>query len=146
MCNKEKFWPVLCDAIGRPELGSDPYYASFADRLRNRDQLTEVLYDALSTHTTDEWIEKFAGRLLAALVNEITKALDSPFARSSGQIISHEVLDGSSVTSTGLAIRIPVQVLLANGTPAMAQDLDEVLSEIGVSREQLEKLEARKIV
>ena len=68
MCNKEKFWPVLCDAIGRPELGSDPDYASFADRLRNRDQLTEVLYDALSTHTTEEWMEKFASRVLAALV------------------------------------------------------------------------------
>ena len=146
MCNKEKFWPVLCDAIGRPELGSDPDYASFADRLRNRDHLTEVLDDALSTHTTDEWMEKFAGRVPAAPVNDIAKALENPFARSTGQIISYDAPDGTTVTSTGPAIRIPGQVPLAKGAPAMAQDLDEVLSEIGVSREQLEELKARKIV
>ncbi|MEM7751726.1 MAG: CoA transferase, partial [Pseudomonadota bacterium] len=84
MCNKEKFWPVLCEAIGRPELGTDPDYASFADRLRNRDQLTDVLDEALSTRTTEEWMETFAGRVPAAPVNDIAKALDNPFARSTG--------------------------------------------------------------
>lgn len=146
MCNKEKFWSVLCDAMERPDLGADPNYATFADRLRNRDELTGVLDEALSIRTTDEWMEKFAGRVPAAPVNDIAKALDNPFVRSTGQIISYDAPDGTTVTSTGPAVRIPGQAPLTKGAPAMAADLEDVLAEIGISVEQLEELKARKIV
>jgi len=33
MCNKEKFWPILCDMIGHPEWGRDPKFATFKERL-----------------------------------------------------------------------------------------------------------------
>lgn len=146
MCNKEKFWPVMCEAMDRPELATDPDYARFADRLRNRDQLTEVLDEAFSIHTTDEWMGKFAGRVPAAPVNDIAKALDNPFARSTGQIISYDAPDGTTVTSTGPAIRIPGQAPLTKGAPEMAADLEDVLAEIGITMDQLEELKARKIV
>ncbi len=146
MCNKEKFWPVMCKAMDRPELATDPDFARFADRLRNRDQLTDVLDEAFSIHTTDEWMEKFAGRVPAAPVNDIAKALDNPFARSTGQIISYDAPDGTTVTSTGPAIRIPGQAPLTKGAPEMAADLEDVLAEIGITMDQLEELKARKIV
>ena len=38
MCNKEKFWPVLCECIGRPEWSERPDYKDFAARLANRAQ------------------------------------------------------------------------------------------------------------
>jgi crotonobetainyl-CoA:carnitine CoA-transferase CaiB-like acyl-CoA transferase len=37
MCNKEKFWPILCERLGRPEWAEDPRFRSFKDRLANRD-------------------------------------------------------------------------------------------------------------
>jgi succinate--hydroxymethylglutarate CoA-transferase len=39
MCNKEKFWPILCDAIGRPEWAADPRFATFRARLAERDAI-----------------------------------------------------------------------------------------------------------
>ena len=36
MCNKEKFWPILCDAVGRPEWRRSRF-RSFKDRLANRE-------------------------------------------------------------------------------------------------------------
>ena len=36
MCQKEKFWRVLCEALGRPEWIEDPAFATFAARLKNR--------------------------------------------------------------------------------------------------------------
>ena len=36
MCNKEKFWPALCTAIGKDEWAEDPRFARFKDRLENR--------------------------------------------------------------------------------------------------------------
>src|SRR3546814_5197008 len=76
MCNKEKFWPVLASAVGHPEWADDPEFATFADRLRNRDRVTEMLDAALSTRTTAEWLALFGGKVPAAPVNDIQAALD----------------------------------------------------------------------
>ena len=146
MCNKEKFWPALCEAMERADLASDPDYATFADRLRNRDQLTDVLDDALSGRTTAEWMECFAGKVPAAPVNDIAAALDNPFAQSTGQIISYEAPDGTMVTSTGPAIRVPGEAPLANGAPALAADLESVLSEIGIDAEEREPLARKGVI
>ena len=42
MCNKQKFWPVLCEKVGRPEWSDDPRFASFKARLENRAELTRA--------------------------------------------------------------------------------------------------------
>jgi succinate--hydroxymethylglutarate CoA-transferase len=146
MCNKEKFWPALCEAIERPDLSADPEYATFADRLRNRDRLTDVLDDVLSARTTAVWMEQFAGRVPAAPVNDIAAALDNPFVRSTGQIISYDAPDGTSVTSTGSAIRVPGELPIARGAPALAADLESVLAEIGIGQEELATLKEKGVV
>ena len=146
MCNKEKFWPALCEAIERPDLSADPEYATFADRLRNRDRLTEVLDDVLSARTTAVWMEQFAGRVPGAPVNDIAAALDNPFVRSTGQIISYYAPDGTNVTSTGSAIRVPGELPIARGAPALAADLDSVLAEIGIGQEELATLKEKGVV
>src|SRR5690606_5815585 len=33
MCNKERFWPIFCRDIGRPELANDPRFVDFRARL-----------------------------------------------------------------------------------------------------------------
>jgi len=146
MCNKEKFWPALCEAIERPDLAANPDYTTFADRLHNRDRLTEVLDEALSARTTSEWMKRFGGKVPAAPVNDITAALDNPFARSTGQIISYEAPDGTNVTSTGPAIRVPGEAPIAQGAPALAADLASVLEEIGVEAEELQALKQKGVV
>ena len=36
MCNKQKFWSVLCEKLDRPEWAADPRFTTFAARLANR--------------------------------------------------------------------------------------------------------------
>src|SRR5690348_9882223 len=43
-CPKEKFWVLLCDAIGRPDLAEE--FPTFADRDRRRDELSPILDQA----------------------------------------------------------------------------------------------------
>src|ERR1044071_2077638 len=56
MCNKEKFWPILCERIGHPEWGADPRFRRFQDRLANRELVNRLLDEALSARTTAEWL------------------------------------------------------------------------------------------
>ena len=77
MCNKEKFWPALCGKLDRPEWIADPRFVTFTERLENRDTVTEILDEALSSRTTAEWLDHFAGVVPAAPINDIAEALDN---------------------------------------------------------------------
>jgi crotonobetainyl-CoA:carnitine CoA-transferase CaiB-like acyl-CoA transferase len=48
MCMTPKFWDALVGALGHPELGADPRFASTEARRAHRDELTTVLDSALS--------------------------------------------------------------------------------------------------
>lgn len=138
MCNKEKFWPALCNAIGQPELA--PIYPDFATRLKHRDRLTELLDEALSVKTTAEWMQEFGGAVPAAPVNDIGQALDNPFARSTGQQVRYQTPDGIEMGSTGPAIRMPGLPPLVNAAPPMAADEADILGGLGLSADDIEEL------
>src|SRR5207248_2130742 len=90
MCNKEKFWPVLCERLGRPQWAADPRFRSFKDRLANRDEVNRLLDEALSAHPTAEWLAHFAGQVPAAPVNDLKAALDNPFVAERGGIRDYD--------------------------------------------------------
>src|SRR5688572_5127276 len=91
MCNKEKFWPALCEKIGHPEWSDDERFRRFADRLKHRDPLTEMLDGELQKRTTAEWLAIFGGSVPAAPINDLAQALDDPFVAERGglQTLAH---------------------------------------------------------
>jgi crotonobetainyl-CoA:carnitine CoA-transferase CaiB-like acyl-CoA transferase len=51
----DKFWKILCDAMGDPAFASDPRYATKNARLENRASLDERLAALFKTRTLAEW-------------------------------------------------------------------------------------------
>src|SRR3954465_3043403 len=104
MCNKEKFWPVLCERLGRSEWAADPRFRTFKDRLKYRDEVNRLLDEALSAKTTQEWLLHFAGQGPAAPGNAPKAALDNPFVAERGgprsygraRMVAGPVRDGAS--------------------------------------------------
>src|SRR5258708_20850001 len=78
MCNKEKFWPILCERLGRPEWAGDTRFRSFKDRHANRAVLNPMLDNALSARTTQEWLDHFARPVPAAPGNALPQAPHNP--------------------------------------------------------------------
>ena len=79
MCMKEKFWETLAERIGRPELITDPRFATAAARRTNRNELTQVLDEAMSKKTTAEWLEVLSGHLPTAPIYDVAQAVANPF-------------------------------------------------------------------
>jgi len=52
--NKDSLWKRLADAMGRPELGDDPRYATHLARGENQDELDALINDWTKTLTVDE--------------------------------------------------------------------------------------------
>jgi succinate---hydroxymethylglutarate CoA-transferase len=146
MCNKEKFWPILCDLIGRPDLASDPRFCTFKERLSNRDQVTAILDAALEGRTTAEWLEHFAGRVPAAPVNDIASALNNPFVREQGRIWNIPHPTRADFKMVAAPFTCPGEELPKKHAPQLGQDTDEILSDCGFSLERIETLRQRGVI
>jgi crotonobetainyl-CoA:carnitine CoA-transferase CaiB-like acyl-CoA transferase len=141
MCNKEKFWPVLCDAIGRPEWRDREDYKDFKARLANRDRLTVELDAALSTRTTAEWIERFAGSVPAAPVHDVKAALDNAFVRDEGRVRAAGRGEGA-VHMLAPPVRCPGEDMPCEPAPALGADTDDILGRLGFAPHELARLRA----
>jgi crotonobetainyl-CoA:carnitine CoA-transferase CaiB-like acyl-CoA transferase len=109
MCNKEKFWPALCRALGRPEWAADPRFRTFADRLANRALVNEQVESELVKRTTGEWLVTFGGGVPAAPVLDVAQALENPFVTEHGRLfdVPHAAAAGGAYRAVAPPVRCP---------------------------------------
>jgi crotonobetainyl-CoA:carnitine CoA-transferase CaiB-like acyl-CoA transferase len=147
MCNKQKFWPILAERIGRPDLVTDARFASFQNRLANREVLTALLDDVLAARTTEEWLGVFAGTVPAAPVYDVGQALDNRFVTETGRIADFERREGGEpVRMLAGAIRVDGAATPARAAPVLGADTEAVLGRVGVGADALAELRARKVI
>ena len=130
MCNKQKFWPVLCDKLGRPEWSDDLRFATFKARLENRAELAALLDGALASRGTEAWLSHFAGEVPAAPVHDIARALGSEFVTQEDRVWRYEHPAGE-LRMVAPAFWIPGEDMPRRAAPALGADTDAVLHEIG---------------
>tara|TARA_R110000787_G_C13442928_1_gene446552 strand:- start:15593 stop:16789 length:1197 start_codon:yes stop_codon:yes gene_type:complete len=146
MCNKEKFWPALCNAIGKPEWGSDPRFKSFKERFDNRPLIEELLDAALSAKTTAEWLTVFAGSVPAAAINDVKQALDNPFVTDEGRIQEIPLEGHGTYKYMAPAVRSGGAPAPANPAPKLGADTEYLLRDAGYDDDQITALRDKKIV
>lgn len=145
MCNKEKFWVVLCQHIDRQDLINHPDYLTFKERLKNRDKLTILLDQELAKKTTDEWMAYFDGKVPAAPIYDVEQAMNNPYVQETGRIQTIHHTDSVSFQ----LVRSPVQCgeqLDLETSPELGQHTTQILRELGFSGEDISKLKSAGII
>ena len=147
MCNKEKFWPILADALDHPEWATDPRFANFATRLEHRGEVTEMLDAALMQRTTDEWLGLLRGIAPVAPVNDVAGALENPFAADQGRVAGFTGPDGGELLRM---LAGPVRVAGADqptkAGPSLGADTGDILRGLGLSDAEIEALRGKGVV
>jgi crotonobetainyl-CoA:carnitine CoA-transferase CaiB-like acyl-CoA transferase len=139
MCNKEKFWGVLCDQVGRPEWKTDPRFVDFKARLAHRDLITTLLDEALSALGTDEWLAQFAGQVPAAPIYDVKQALDNPYVAQSDRVQNIPVPGAPDLRLLASPVRFAGRP--ENGrAPTLGEHTEALLREAGVSAEAIAAL------
>ena len=146
MCNKEKFWPALCDQIGRPEWARDARFANFAARLEHRDVLTGLLDSELERRSTMEWLEQFAGTVPAAPIYDLAEALDNPFVTEHGRLQTLRHPSAGPFRLIAPPVRSGDEEAPARPAPALGEHTGELLRELGYDEREIERLGAEGIV
>ena len=139
MAQLPKFWTVLCERIGHPELAADERFATPAKRLANRDALTAELDAILGTAPTRAWLDALEGHLPVAPVFDVAQALDNPFLTETRMVdrVSHP--DGD-VRVLANPIRLDGERLPNRAGPLLGADTDAVLAEFGYGPEEVASL------
>ena len=145
MCNKERFWPILCGALGRDDWAKDPRFKTFKERLDNRPLIQDMLDSALSKKTTAEWLAEFAGVVPAAPIFNVQQALDNPFVKDQGRLQDIELAGHG----TYRYLRPPVQAAEAapaRPAPKLGEHTAAILGELGYDESRLTALKQGKVI
>ena len=146
MCNKEKFWGLLAQALGHPEWIDDPELCSFAARLKHRDRVTRELDAALMTAPTAVWLERLSGQIPVSPVYDVAQALDNPFVQERDNLVDFQYDDGRQARMTANPIRVPGVTLPTCAAPRMGQHNEALLREAGFDDAAIAKLRALGVV
>ena len=132
MCNKEKFWTALADAVGKPEWATDPEYSTFAARLKNREQVTQELDAVLTTATTAEWISRLGGKVPIAPVYDVQQALENPFVAEQQLVLDFQHPEHGKIRGVASPVRLGNSAVLpTRAAPRLGEDTDALLEELG---------------
>ena len=130
------------DAIGRPELKTDPRFDSAATRTKNAAAYFEVQATSLGHKTTDEWVELFDKLdVPAARYNSIDDLLTDPHLKDVG------FYKEENHPSEGKIHRTKLANVFSGGAretethaPRLGEHTRNVLTELGYAKEEIEAL------
>ncbi len=146
MAQIPKFWPILCDRIGHPDLTHDPRFATPAARLENRPALSSILDEIFLTEPMAHWQALLEGHVPVAPVYALDAALDNPWLHTIGMrdIVPHPDKPDLHVLSSPIKLngaRLPNQA-----GPLLGADSNTVLSDLGYDQGAIAQFRADGIV
>jgi len=129
----DALWAKFCACIGRPELVSDPRFATNPKRNENHGQLKTLLDEVFSSRSTDDWIASLeAAGIPCSPINRIHEVLEHPqlIARQMFVNVDHPKAGPSTV------IGVPIKLSATPGSvrepaPTLGQHSEEILKELG---------------
>ena len=129
----------FCEALERPDLASDPRYATISDRLANRDTLEVEVVAVLKTRPREEWVDRLrTAGVPGGAVRTPKEAVASP--ESTGRdMLQPAEYDGGMQDVIWSPLRLSATPPRKPGrVPLHGQDTDAVLADLlGYSAEQI---------
>jgi len=142
-------WERFCqDVLDRPDLLTDPGFATNSGRLDNRQAVRDLLTATFLTDTRENWIARMrAAGVPAGSVRAVGEALEAPEIRYRGMVreVEHPTAGTISMLASPLKLSgTPTADL--QPPPLLGQHTDEVLAAAGYSRAEVAVLRDKSIV
>jgi crotonobetainyl-CoA:carnitine CoA-transferase CaiB-like acyl-CoA transferase len=126
----EAHYRGICEAVGRPELATDPRFDSFASRRENLAALREALDAEILKRTTAEWEPLFAkAGALASRINTYGDWLADPHVQAVAAAPLYRVTEDTSLRVP----RLPGQPAFEAPAPRIGSHTRAVLGELGMA-------------
>ncbi|HXU88780.1 MAG TPA: CoA transferase [Methylomirabilota bacterium] len=134
----------FCRALGDDTLASDLRFATNDARLANYDEFRARVEQALATGTTAEWQERFErAQIAAGPVYELDEVFSDPQIKHLALIAEVDQPGYGTARMLGFPVRASATpAAIRRPAPLLGEHTAEVLGEIGVTADELERLVA----
>lgn len=147
--NKQEQWHAVTDVLNVPELKEDPRFKERDTRKANRNELTPILEAKLKEKNTEEWVALLnkSGVPSGAILN-LEDALLQPQAehRQTFNEVRVDELDRDVKLFNMTAKFSETPGVVETPPPTLSQHTEDILSSIGYSAEDVEKLKENGVV
>jgi formyl-CoA transferase len=140
-------WAPICDAIGKPEWKTDPAYTTPKARQPHIMDIFGTIEDWLKDKTKFEAVDilrKFD--IPCSPVLSMKELLNDESLRKSGSIVEVPHKVRGSYMTVGSPIKFSDLKVEITGSPLLGEHTDEVLAELGFSRDSIASMHANKAV
>ncbi len=148
MCSRPHMWVALAQAIGQPELASDPRFDTIEARITNADALYEIVAEWTQRHTKHEVM-----RILGEAGVPVGKNFDTrdlfrdEHLNERGFVHTLDHPEHGEIRLLGWGPRMSGSRVPIQRAPLMGEHSDEILeSDLGFSAERLEQLRGAGVV
>lgn len=127
----DKLWQSVCDAIGSPELASDPRFLTQALRARNQSALVEVLQPCFEQRTCAEWLDEMDERgVPCAPINDYATVLASEQLAAMGLVQPLTMPNGIRTRTTAFPVAMTnYSFEVFRSPPELGAQTDEVFAD-----------------
>ena len=141
-------WTSLCDAVGHPEWKDDERFKTPGGRDRYADERLNMTQEALLAGPAEQWLKilEEAGVPCAPVLKR-REMINHPQVEASGLIVESDHPVAGRIRQTRPAARYSVTTPeMRYGAPGHGEHNDEVLSEIGMSNDDIATLREKGVI
>jgi crotonobetainyl-CoA:carnitine CoA-transferase CaiB-like acyl-CoA transferase len=144
----DKEWAALCRALDRESWLEDARFKSPALRDQNINERLQLTQDVLKTRTTTEWLQRLEAQgVPCAPVLTRSQVITHPQVLESDVLRESEHPFAGHLRQTRAAARFSkTPTALRRGAPRLGEHTRAVLSEVGLSDQEIEALHIRGVV
>jgi crotonobetainyl-CoA:carnitine CoA-transferase CaiB-like acyl-CoA transferase len=138
----DRWWAKVCAAIGAERLIQDPKFSTFADRAANGKELVAIFDEIFSSKTRDEWMQILQenGCIFTPIQN-IPEVVKDPQILANNYVIDINHPTFGQTKTMGFPWDFSdTPASWRRRSPKLGEHTDEVLFELGYSKEAIAKL------
>ena len=148
-CGNDNLFNKFCEVAGCAQLAKDSRFATNAERVRNRDEITRLLKEIFAKRTTRDWVKLLDGAGVAnGPINTIEQVFEEPQVQARGLKIELPHASAGKVPLVASPMRFsetPIRHEVP--PPTLGQHTDEILRGVlKKSDAEIAKLKAEGVV
>ena len=146
---EEAKWPSFCQAMGLPELTSNPRFDTKQKRLQGSEEMVAMLDNAFAERPRQEWLDIFDRYdLISCPVNDVLDLEHDPQIMENNYIVDFNHVDLGEVRVPGFPAQFSrSRAETRRAAPTLGEHTLEILQGIGgYSKDEIEQLRELKVI
>ena len=140
----DQLWRTFCEVTGLTDLTDDPRFATNQDRVQRHGELRPLLVERLQTRPAAAWIEAMTeAGIPCGAVRDLAQVFSDPQIVERAMVVALDHPIAGAIRALG----VPAKLSETPGSvrtppPVLGQHTDGILTELGLSGDEIEQLRA----